>query len=337
MIDPRTEAQASRYVLGALPPHEARQFEAAMLANPKLRLLVRELRGTAGVAGTPITATTGSLSATPTSTTHSDQPSTPAGAVSSKDDQSGSWTGWMPWALAACFAILCVAMISIGRSLREQAVTLTRQLEEKDQHGADLQLQLDQLQAQIDRQGTNYQTRLVEVQKEFLQRIAEINRQTVTLTNQLRQQLGDAQRRMTELSKRARDLEDQRKALEDALIATAASDRLASSRLSVLRPTADGPPGVIGASIWSPQDQRGLLVLEGIAPPPANQVYQMWIYDPAFPNPVSGGALQVGPGGSVRLQFAVPVRVESAQRFAISVESVGGVAAPTGKIILSGN
>ena len=52
---------------------------------------------------------------------------------------------------------------------------------------------------------------------------------------------------------------------------------------------------------------------------------------------VSGGVLQAGPGGSVRLQFAAPVRVERAERFAISVEPVGGVAAPAGKIIMTGN
>ena len=338
MIDKRTETQASLYVLGALPPGEARAFEAAMRADPKLRLLVKGLCGTAGA-----TAAAPPQAGPPAGLPHqvlavTDRRShAPAGVTTLEDDRSASWAGWMPWALAACFAILCVALVSIGRSLREQAVALNQQLGEKNLHAAELQQQLDQLQSQADRQTTNYQTRLVEAQKEFLQRIAEINRQAAARTNQLHQEMADTQRQMMVYRNQAEQLQKEKKVLEDALIATAASDRLASARIVVLRPTADGPPGVVGASIWSPQDQRGLLVLEGIPPPLPSQVYQLWLIDPAIRTPVSGGVLQVGRGGSVRLQFAAPVRVETAERFAISVEPVGGVAAPAGKIIMTGN
>jgi anti-sigma-K factor RskA len=337
MMDKRTETQASLYVLGALPPVEARAFEAIMSTDPKLRLLVKELRGTAGAkvlafpqADLPRDLRQRVLVAT------DERSRTPAG-VTSDDNSSASWGGWMPWALAACFAILCVALVSIGRSLREQAVALNQQLEEKNLHSAELQQQLDLLQSQAELQTTNYQTRLVEAQKEFLQRIAEINRQAAARTNQLHQEMAESQRQMTIYRNQAEQLRKEKKALEDALIATAASDRLASARIAVLRPTADGPAGAIGASIWSPQDQRGLLVLEGIPPALPSQAYQLWLIDPAHRAPVSGGVLQVGPGGSVRLQFASPVRIETAERFAISVEAVGGVATPTGKTIMTGN
>ena len=328
MIDERRKAQASRHVLGALPPEEAREFEAALRADPKLRLLVKELRGTAGrrVAAAPQTpASIGVRS------------SAPANVIAPDDDQNAAWAGWMPWALAACFAILCVALVSIGRSLREQAVALNQQLEEKNLHTAELQQQLDQLQSQAGQQTTNLQTRIVDLQKQVLERIESINRQNAALTNRLHQEKADVQRQMAVYRNQAEQLQKEKKVLEDALIATAASDRLASSRIAVLRPTADGPAGVVGASVWSPQDQRGLLVLEGIPPPPPSQVYQLWLTDPALRTPVSGGVLQVGPGGSIRLQFAAPVRVEKAERFAISVEPVGGVAAPAGKIIMTGN
>ncbi|HEV8612803.1 MAG TPA: anti-sigma factor [Gemmatimonadales bacterium] len=338
MIDKRTETQASLYVLGALPPVEARAFEADLRADPKLRLLVKELRGTAGakVAAFPqADPPPGLQQRVPSAIDH--RPAAPAGGIAPDDGSSASWAGWTPWALAACFAILCVALVSIGRSLREQAVALNQQLGEKNLRTAELQQQLDQLQSQADHQTTNYQTRLVEAQKEFLQRIAEINRQAAARTNQLHQEKADAQRQMMIYRNQAEQLQKEKKALEDAFIATAASDRLASSRIAVLRPTADGPPGVVGASVWSPQDQRGLLVLEGIPPPLPSQAYQLWLFDPALRAPVSGGVLQVGPGGSVRLQFAAPVRVEKAERFAISVEPVGGVAMPTGKTIMTGN
>jgi anti-sigma-K factor RskA len=338
MIDERTKAQASRYVLGALPPEETREFEAVMRADPKLRLLVKELRGTAGaiVAAFPQVAPPSGLKQRSLMSV-AERSAASAGVIAADDDRNASWAGWMPWALAACFAILCVALVSIGRSLREQAVALNQQLEEKNLYTTELQQQLDQLQSRAERQTTNYQTRVVELQKQVLQRIEDLNRQAAALTNQFRQQQADTQRRMLEYRNKSEQLQKEKKVLEDALIATAASDRLASARIAVLRPTADGPPGVVGASVWSPQDQRGLLVLEGIPPPLPSQVYQLWLSDPAFQTPVSGGVLQVGPGGSVRLQFAAPVRIERAERFAISVEPVGGVAAPTGKIIMAGN
>lgn len=339
MIDKRTETQASRYVLGALPPVEARAFEAAMLADPKLRLLVKELRGTAGAtaAAFPQVAPPPALKHQTIAAIADRSAAPPNVTVPDDDNGNASWAGWMPWALAACFAILCVALVSISRSLREQAVALNQQLEEKNLSAAELQQQLDQLQSQTDRQTTNYQTRIVELQMQILQRVAEINRQSAALTNRLLQEKAETQRQMMVYRNQAEQLRKEKKVLEDALIATAASDRLASARIVVLRPTADGPPGVVGASVWSPQDQRGLLVLEGIPPPLPSQVYQLWLIDPALQTPVSGGVLQVGPGGSVRLQFAAPVRVETAERLVISVEPVGGVAAPAGKIIMVGN
>jgi len=338
MIDKRTETQASLYVLGALPPGEVRAFESAMRADPKLRLLVKQLHGTTGaeVPSSPLARVPPGLRQEAPPPTEEHSPSS-ASVTALDDSQGAAWAGWMPWALAACFAILCVALVSVGRSLREKAVALNRQLEENNLHTADLQLQLDQLLSQSDQKTTNYQIRLAEAQMEFLRRIAEINRQSAAHTEQLKQETADAQRQMMIFRDQAELLRKEKKVLEDALIATAASDRLASARIAILRPTADGPPGAVGASVWSPQDQRGLIVLEGIPPPSSSKAYQLWLTDPALRTPVSGGVLQVGPGGSVRLQFAAPVRVETAERFAISVETVGGVTTPTGKFIMTGN
>jgi anti-sigma-K factor RskA len=339
MIDKRTEAQISRYVLGTLPPGEVRVLETAMRADPKLRLLVKELRGTDGTASgarTPVDPPSRPEQRAPVSTAKL-SPAPAAASAPRQSDEGESWSEWVPWALAACFAILCVALLFIGRSLREQAVALNRQLEERNLQAGELQEELDQLRSRAERQGTNYQARLADAQREFLQRIGEINRQFAARTNQLYQEKADAEHQMMLHRNQADRLRAEKKALEDALLATAASDRLASARIAVLRPTADGPPGALGASVWSPQDQRGLLVLEGIPPPPPTQVYQLWLHDPALRMPVSGGVLQVGRGGSVRLQFAAPARVETAERFSITAEPVGGVAAPAGRIIMTGN
>src|SRR6266849_1583355 len=47
MIDEPSEAEASLYVLGALPAEELREFERAMRADLQLQLLVNELRAAA--------------------------------------------------------------------------------------------------------------------------------------------------------------------------------------------------------------------------------------------------------------------------------------------------
>jgi anti-sigma-K factor RskA len=88
--------------------------------------------------------------------------------------------------------------------------------------------------------------------------------------------------------------------------------------------------------VWNAQDQRGLLVLEGLPPPGAGQTYQLWLIDPKLAQPISGGVLPDNPGGSLRVQFSSPVRVETAERFAISIEPRGGSVRPT-RVIMSSN
>ena len=99
-----------------------------------------------------------------------------------------------------------------------------------------------------------------------------------------------------------------------------------------------GPPGTIGASVWIPQDQRGLIVLEKL-PPLANpgQDYQLWLIDPASNLPVSAGVIPTDGSGSVRYQFHAVANVRSVDRFAVTVEPKGGAPRPTGKIVLASN
>jgi anti-sigma-K factor RskA len=337
MIDERTEAQASLYVLGALPPDEVREFEVALRADVRLQQLVKQLRGTAGAMVTAFPRV-----APPPELKHKilaavdERAGFPPNVVP-RDQDHASWMGWMPWTLAACFALLCVLLISLGQSLRQQAVNLTGQLEEKNAQAIDLQQQLDSLQAHADQQITNYQTRLSEIQTQVLQRIADLNRQTAALTNQLHQQYADAQRRMSAFRDEAEKLRREKKILEDAFAAPyTGADHLATTRIGVLRAAAGGPAGATGASVWSVQDQRGLLVVEGLPPPGPGQSYQLWLIDPKLAQPISGGVLPDSPGGSVRLQFSSAVRVETPERFAISIEPRGGSVRPT-RVVMSSN
>src|SRR6187402_3007951 len=187
MIDERRETQASLYVLGALPDDELHEFESAMRADLELQLLVKELHGASGtmVAAFPRVAPPAELKQRILAAVDARETAR-ASVISLESERPVSWIAWVPWALAACFAILCVALISIGQSLRQQAVGLNEELGERNSEAVDLRRQLDALQARVDRQTTNYQDRLVEVQKQVLKRIEDLNRQAATMTNQLR-------------------------------------------------------------------------------------------------------------------------------------------------------
>src|SRR5262245_28652958 len=110
MIDERIEAQASLYALGALPPEETTEFEAAMLRDLQLQLLVKELRGTVGamVVALPQVAPPPALKEQVLAAI-TDRA---AGRLSASSGRESSWMFWVPWALAACFAILCVVLVS---------------------------------------------------------------------------------------------------------------------------------------------------------------------------------------------------------------------------------
>jgi anti-sigma-K factor RskA len=340
MIDERRESQASLYALGALPSGEVGEFERAMREDLQLQLLVTELRGTADamVATYPRTLPSPTLKSRIFATLEEGE-GKPAGIFSGDPDRPVSWIAWMPWALAACFAVLCVALIAIGQSLRERAVNLDAALGERTEEATDLRRQIDLLQAHIEEQGTNYHERLLEVQKQVLQRVEELNRLTATTTNQLKQQQAETHRQMVFYRDQANQLRAEKKVLEEALsgLVPGATERLSIARMAVLRPTANTPADVIGASVWSPADQRGLLVLENLPPLPPNQSYQLWLIDPKLPAPASGGVLPPNAAGAVRLQFSTQSRIESVERFQISIEPRGGVAAPTGKTVVSSN
>ena len=338
MIDERLETQASLYVLGALPPDELREFETALRSDLELQLLVRELRGTAGAMVTAFPRVDPPPGLKRKILAAVDEREGVAPNVVPLDERTPSWMGWVPWALAACFAILCVVLISIGKTLRQHAGELTAQLEERNQQTADLHQQLQDLQSRVGQQTTNYQERIAQAQTQFVQRIEEIIRQGATVTNQLHQQLADARRQIGDLSRSTRLLENTNRALVDALVNLANTDHFANARIAALKPTPNGPPGAVGAALWSAPEQRGLLVLDNLPPLPAGKSYQLWLIDPKLPTPVSAGVLPANVAGS-RVPIATQFRVEAVDRFAVTIEPAGGSQTPTigAMVLVSGN
>jgi anti-sigma-K factor RskA len=341
MIDERRETQASLYALGALPPEETREFEAALRANPQLKALVAELRGAADamVTGFPQAAPPPVLKSRVMGavTARAAAPTGSANVIGTESARPPGWMVWLPYALAACFAILCVVLISLGRHLREQALALREQLTERAAESDDLNSRLEQLRAQTDETGSNYERRMEDLRGDAAKRAAELQRQAVAFTNQLAREQADLKRRLGASEADATRLKREKETLEEALrgITLANNDRLNNARVGLLRPTAAGSPQTIGASVWLVVDQRGLVVLENLPALPASQNYQLWLFDPNTPGPVSGGVFASEATGAVRHLFTCTVNVRTIERLAISVEPKGGAPRPTGKFVLS--
>jgi anti-sigma-K factor RskA len=323
-------------VLGALPPEESAEFENAMNGDLQLQLLVEELRGTAGALALAVPRVTPPPALKQRILQAIDERARLGGAAVSESADI-SWMFWVPWTLAACFAILCVVLISLGHNLRQQAVRLQQDLAEREQEAGQLREQVAELNNNVSLATTNYQTRIAEIQRQVVQRMDAISRQNAVLTNQLSQQNAETRRQLGLVQDQADGLKREKRVLEEALagVSNGDKDQLSTVRLAVLRPTTAGPAGAVGASIWSAQEQRGQLVLDNLPPLGPNQTYQFWLIDPKLAIPISGGVLSIENSGSVRVQFRPEIRVDGAERFAISIEPRGGSRTPSSRIVMA--
>jgi anti-sigma-K factor RskA len=324
MIDERRETQASLYVLGALPADEQREFERAMLSDLELQLLVRDLRGTnPRIPGAPARYV-------------DIQPAAPPVAEEPGASRT-DWLVWVPWGLAAAFALLNVILLSFGSGLRRENNDLAQRLAETELAYADLQHQQTNLQQKLVRVETNYVGRIADLQKQVRQKTQDYERQKIELetrgaeATQARKQMTGLQ---NQLAQNAIELE--RLNAETAGVNSLNQDHTSQSRLGLLTPTPDGPSAAIAAASYDTIEQKGVLVIDNLAPLPPDRDYQLWLLDPSFGAPVSGGVFRL-PDRRGRIEYRAAAQVRSPERFAISVERRGGSAAPQGRFILTSN
>jgi anti-sigma-K factor RskA len=114
------------------------------------------------------------------------------------------------------------------------------------------------------------------------------------------------------------------------------SEDLARLKVTALASLAGNTKEAQVIAVWDPQQQAGLLTMEKLPTIADSQDYQIWIVDPAYPNPVNGGVFHVGADGKVALPFKPDQPVAKAAAFAISLEKKGGVPKAEGPIVLLG-
>lgn len=94
-------------------------------------------------------------------------------------------------------------------------------------------------------------------------------------------------------------------------------------------------PAARAKLLWNPGTKQGILWVSGLPPLPPEKCYELWAFAGDQPAPsgtfdAKGDAASVIPIGRQDTLDDAPVR------FAVSVEPKGGVPAPTGAIVLSG-
>jgi len=89
--------------------------------------------------------------------------------------------------------------------------------------------------------------------------------------------------------------------------------------------------------VWDGAKQRGVIKLSNFPPAGNGKDYQLWVIDSKKGAPVSGGVVPVSADGVARVSFAPDQPVRKADKFAISIESEGGVPKVAGPVILVGD
>lgn len=114
------------------------------------------------------------------------------------------------------------------------------------------------------------------------------------------------------------------------------SENLARLKVSALASLAGNTKEAQAIAVWDPDQQAGLLTFEKLPVIADEQDYQVWIVDPAYPNPVNGGVFKPDSAGHAVLAFRPDQPVRQAAAFAISLEKKGGVPKAEGPIVLLG-
>ena len=156
MIDERMEGQVSCYVLGGLTPEETRAFETALGRDAELQRLVAALRlSRDALAGAlPQATPPPALKQKILAQIAAQSEVVPLSARF--ESGSPNWFNWLPWALAACLAVLGTLSVSQQKILRQKIKAQAQQLVDLNQVADSLRNETRNLQQAVTTlRGTN--------------------------------------------------------------------------------------------------------------------------------------------------------------------------------------
>ena len=149
------------------------------------------------------------------------------------------------------------------------------------------------------------------------------------LISLLRQKNDEQAKRLASLDQMADSLRAETQDLKQTVASLQETNRLAGLRIAMLNSMLSDSPKAIAVSLWDSQQQRGVFVVQNLKPLPVDRDYQLWVIDPKYSVPVSAGVFQVDAQGNMRLSFKADKQIESALKFAVTLEPKGGLPVPT--------
>lgn len=114
------------------------------------------------------------------------------------------------------------------------------------------------------------------------------------------------------------------------------AENLTRLKVTALASVAGNTKETQAIAVWNPELQSGLLTIEKLPAIADTQDYQIWIADPACPEPINGGVFHVAADGKVALGFKPDRPVTQAAGFTISLERKGGASKADGPVVLQG-
>jgi anti-sigma-K factor RskA len=305
MIDERQEELASLYALDLLEGRERVQFEAALARERELQALVRELRNAA--SSLAHTAPVGTVPAALKQRVIASITATAGARNSERSQRNILFVQFVPWAIAASFAVIAALMTQRYVAQQSEASALR-------QHQALAEVAVKSLTQQLEAERILNST------------------QIKTLADQAKSQGNDANQRVAAISSLREQLEAERTLHSNQIRTLTEQMRmqgdLANLKIAALTSLLDSAPNAAAIAVWDPQRQEGVFALEKLPPVAADQTLELWVVEnKEGARPISAGVLTAATDGSARGRFKPTIPVTAIKAFAISREVKDGAAA----------
>jgi anti-sigma-K factor RskA len=315
MIDDETEELASLYSLGLLSEEEASAFAERLRHEPELQALGDDLDEViANLAHlAPLEEPAPEVRLKLLAAVRGQAALLPG----ARSATGGGGVYWLPWAIAAALAVLA-GWLALERAQTRREIAGWRERETVAQQRI-TSLQTDAGAVEQREAAAKEELAALKIRDEVSQHELAA----------LRDQNGAAQKELAALR-------DQNAAAQKEIAGLRDQDALSKLRIATLSAQGRNVPGSLGSVAWDGSKQRGVVTLEKLPPPGPAQDYQLWVIDPQYKQPVSGGLVHVDEHGNARLIFTVDMPIHEADKFAVSRERKGGSATALGPIVLLG-
>lgn len=336
MIDERQQELAALYAFDLLEGAERTAFEAELNEDGKLQQLVRELReSAASIALTAHQATPSPelrarvLASIPERTTASGNVFFLRPAV------------LIPWAIAAGLALGCAWLGQLHVQNRAASSVLEDQNALAEIEVTTVRNQLEAERILSNRQLADATKELTQMNQQLVQSTGKIGEaarvlgETFDQLDVAKSELVARQARLAELGEQLALATTEVSGLRERL---QAEGNLAQLKIATLASLAGNSPEALAVAVWNPTTQQGILRVDKLPALASDKDYQLWVIDPAYPNPVDGGVFTVDPvTGNAQISFRPNQRVNNAAKFAVSLERKGGVPKAEGPMMLLGD